>query len=71
MESWGEGEAEGVLQLKSPQCVTTTPTPRANLSTPLNHTETVGSGSRTILFTVETQEELRRGFYPSISVALG
>ena len=28
-------------------------------------------GSRTILFTVETQEELRRGFYPSIGGALG
>ncbi len=28
-------------------------------------------GSHTILFTVETQEELCRGFYPSIGGALG
>lgn len=28
-------------------------------------------GARTILFTVETQEELCRGFYPSIGSALG
>lgn len=30
-----------------------------------------GRGARTILFTVETQEELCRGFYPSIGGALG
>lgn len=33
--------------------------------------ETAVDRSRTILFTVETQEELRRGFYPSIGGALG
>lgn len=30
-----------------------------------------GKGSHTILFTVETQEELCRGFYPSIGGAFG
>lgn len=32
---------------------------------------TAPGGPHTILFTVETQEELRRGFYPSIGGALG
>lgn len=42
----------------------------ANLTRPLKSKEAI-ERTRTILFTVETQEELRRGFYPSIGGALG